>query len=315
MCILTLVFCNLTYCVARTIAVPAGSRLPLATLAIALAALVGATHAAEPLRLTRDGRLKMDPVFVEQGRALVYTVLESPSQTSLIRLRLDNGSEERLHPKATTAEFEAAFSADDRYCAYVQSRGNLSLRLVIHDTRDNKESTVEPRGGFSGMRHPSISTTAGRVIFSIPAAGGDQIISTDLQAANRKELTQGDSLNCWPAFSPDGRSIAFGSSRDGDFDIYIMNADGSNVRRLVENRGRDMRPSWSPDGGRIAFTSAHDGNPEIYIINADGTGMTRVTNNPEQDDFACWHPDGQRLAIVSERLGKFDLYLVEVAAH
>lgn len=279
------------------------------TVIIALACHV---CAGEPIRLTHDGRLKMDPVFVEQGHALVYTVLESPSQTSLIRLRLEDGSEERLHPKATTAEFEPAFSADDRYCAYVQSRGNLSLRLVIHDTRENKESTIEPSGGFSGMRHPSISSSAGRVIFSIPAAGGDQIVSVDLHATDRKELTQGDGLNCWPSFSPDGRQIAFGSSRDGDFDIYVMNADGSEVRRVVESPGRDMRPTWSPDGRHLAFTSARDGNAEIYLMNADGTGLVRVTNHPEQDDYSCWHPGGQKLAIVSERLGKFDLYLVDV---
>lgn len=79
------------------------------------------------------------------------------TQTVLKRVRLDGGDEQRLHPKATTAEFEAAFSSDDRYCAYVQSRGNLVLRLVIHDTLSDEEHTVEPRGGFSGFRHPSVS--------------------------------------------------------------------------------------------------------------------------------------------------------------
>ena len=281
-------------------------------LALIVLTAAAALHAAEPQRLTRDGRLKMDPVFVNQGQAIVYTVLESPTQTVLNRLRLADGAEERLHPKATTAEFEAAFSADDRYCAYVQSRGNLSLRLVIHDTRDDKEQTLEPRGGFSGLRHPSISLAAGRVTFSIPAAGGEQIVSTDVEAKNRQELTQGESLNFWPSYSPDGRSIAFGSSRDGDFDIYVMNADGGDVRRLTDSPGRDMRPTWSPDGRRLAFTSVRDGNPEIYVMNTDGTGHVRVTSDPEQDDYACWHPDGRRLVFVGERSGKFDLYLAEV---
>src|SRR5581483_9402812 len=116
-----------------------------------------ASAAAEPTRLTHDGRQKMDPVFVNHGEDLVFTVLEKPTQTVLNRMRLVDRNEQLLHPKATTAEFEAAFSSDDHYCAYVQSRGNLTLRLVIHDTRDGRESTVEPGGGFSGMRHPSIS--------------------------------------------------------------------------------------------------------------------------------------------------------------
>lgn len=268
--------------------------------------------AAESNRITFDGRLKMDPVFVNRGQDLVYTVLESPTQTVLKRVRLDGGDEGRLHPKATTAEFEAAFSSDERHCAYVQSRGNLVLRLVIHDTRNDEEHTVEPRGGFSGLRHPSVSPAAGVVAFSVPAAGGQQIVTTDLQARNRRDLTQGESLNYWPSFSPDGRSIAFGSNRDGDFEIYVMNADGSDVRRLTESPGRDMRPSWSPDGRRIAFTSVRDGNPEIYVMNADGTGLARITSHPEQDDYSCWHPDGGRLAIVGERAGEFDLYLIDV---
>ncbi|HET6882888.1 MAG TPA: hypothetical protein VFI31_22155 [Pirellulales bacterium] len=269
-------------------------------------------RAAEPTRLTDDGRLKMDPVFVNDGAAVVFTVLETPTQTSLVRLQLADGRQERLHPKATTAEFEATFSADDRYCAYVQSRGNLSLRLVIDDTRDDKQYFFEPGGGFSGMRHPSISAAAGRVVFSIPRAGGQQIVAANLQAADRKELTQGDSLNFWPSYSPDERSIAFGSSRDGDFDIYLMNADGGDVRRLTESPGRDMRPAWSPDGRRIAFTSSRDRNTEIYVIATDGAGLLRITDHPEQDDYACWHPDGKRMAVVSERSGKFDLYLVDV---
>lgn len=280
----------------------------------ALIALTAITtlNSAEPNRITSDGRLKMDPVFVNHGQDIVYTVLESPTQTVLNRIRLEGGGEERLRPKATTAEFEAAFSSDDRYCAYVQSRGNLALRLVINDSRTDEEHSVEPGGGFSGLRHPSVSVSAGAVAFSIPAAGGQQIVSTDLQARNRKDLTQGDSLNFWPSFSPDGRSIAFGSNRDGDFEIYVMNADGSDVRRLTDSPGRDMRPSWSPDGRRIAFTSVRDGNPEIYLTNIDGTGLVRITNHPEQDDYSCWHPDGSRLAIVSERAGKFDLYLIDV---
>ncbi|HWB08242.1 MAG TPA: hypothetical protein VG826_03420 [Pirellulales bacterium] len=280
--------------------------------ALAGLTFAGALVAAEPTRLTFDGRLKMDPVFVNQGQDIVFTVLETPTQTVLNRLHLEDGREERLHPKATTAEFEAAFSTDDRYCAYVQSRGNLTLRLVIHDTREGKESALEPGGGFSGMRHPSISLASRRVAFSIPGAGGQQIVSVDLQAEDRKPLTEGDGLNFWPSFSPDGRSIAFGSSREGDFDIYVMNADGSELRRLAASPGRDMRPSWSPDGRRLAFTSVRDGNPEIYVVNADGTGLVRVTNHPEQDDYSAWRPDGRQLVIVSERSGKFDLYLTDV---
>ena len=74
-----------------------------------------------------------------------------------------------------------------------------------------------------------------------------------------------------PAWSPDGRRIAFHSKRDGNPEIYVMNADGSGVTRLTYNGARDLVTAWSPDGRRIAFYSNRDGgNWEIYVMNAAG---------------------------------------------
>jgi TolB protein len=268
-------------------------------------------RAAGARRLTRDGRLKMDPVFVRGGEELVFTLLETPTQTSLMRLRLAEGAVERLHPAAITSEFEPAFTPDGRYYAYVQSRSNLNLKLVIRDTRQNKEAVFDPGGGFAGVRRPAIAPDGSRVVFSIPTATGQALASVNLLGRDRQELTRGG-INNWPAFSPDGRRIAFGSSRAGDFDLYVMDADGGDVRPLTRGRGLDMRPAWSPDGRRIAFTSNRDGNYEIYLVNADGSGLRRVTEHPERDDYPAWHPDGRRVAVVSERDGRSDLYLVDL---
>lgn len=262
-------------------------------------------------RLTADGRVKMDPIFVRDGAELVYTVEESPTQMALMRLKLADGSVERLHPQATTSEFEAAFTADGRYCAFVQNKGNLSLRLVIRDTKENKESVFDPGGGFAGMRRPSFAPDGSRVVFSIPGNNGQQLHSLNNLGQDRKELTK-NSFNSWPAFSPDGKQIAFGSSRDGNYEIYLMDADGGNPRRLTNSPGMDARPAWSPDGKSLAFTSNRDGNYEIYVMKADGSDVRRLTNNAERDDYATWHPDGKRLVWVAERAGKFDLYLNDV---
>jgi hypothetical protein len=84
--------------------------------------------------------------------------------------------------------------------------------------------------------------------------------------------------------------IAFASNRDGNREIYVMNADGSGVTRLTNNPADDVVPSWSPDGRRIAFESDRDGNLEIYVMNADGSGQTNLTNNPADDVVPSWSP-------------------------
>ena len=95
--------------------------------------------------------------------------------------------------------------------------------------------------------------------------------------------------------------IAFVSQRDGNAEIYVMDADGGNLRNLTNHPGGDWSPSWSPDGKRIAFVSQRDGNAEIYVMDADGGNPQNLTNNPGRDSSPSWSPDGKRIAFHSDR--------------
>jgi Tol biopolymer transport system component len=250
-------------------------------------------------------------VFIKGGAEIVFTTLESPAQLSLMRLKLADGTVERLHPGASTSEFEAGFSADGRIYAFVQSRGNLNLKLVIRDTKENRDAVFDPGGGFAGMHRPAIATDGSRIVFGLPNAAGQQLVSVNNEGKDRKDLTQ-TGFNNWPAYSPDGRRLAFGSSRDGDFEIYTMNADGSEVQRLTHSPGLDVRPAWSPDGRRLAFTSNRDGCYQVYVMSAEGSSARPLRRSDEREDYPAWHPDGKRLVLVAERAGRSDLFLVEV---
>jgi Tol biopolymer transport system component len=269
-------------------------------------------HAAAKC-LTTDGRLKTDPVFLPGGGTLVYSVQEKSTQLSLMRLTVASGAVERLHPQALTTEFEPTFTADGRYFAFVQLFGNLKLNLVIRDTqaKDANDALYSPEGGFAGVRRPSIAPDGSKVVFALPARGGQPIAAVNLQGKEQRILTSGG-FNAGPAFAPDGKSIAFASSRGGAFDIYVMNADGGDVRRLARSPGMSLRPAWAPDGQRIAFTSNRDGNYQIYVMNADGTEQRRVTESTERDDYPTWHFEGKHIVFVGERDGKSDLYQIEV---
>ena len=107
-----------------------------------------------------------------------------------------------------------------------------------------------------------------------------------------------------PAAEPSasqGERVLFVSKRDGNWEIYSMNADGSSIIRLTNHDADDSHPDSSPDGQRIAFISNRDGDFEIYAMNADGSDVTRLTNNAAADIQPAWSPDGRRIAFVSKR--------------
>ena len=79
-------------------------------------------------------------------------------------------------------------------------------------------------------------------------------------------LTNNAANDYFPSWSPDGTKIAFGTDRDGNYEIYVMNVDGSNLINLTNNAATDYYPSWSPEGTKIAFGTNRDGNYEIYVM-------------------------------------------------
>jgi TolB protein len=101
----------------------------------------------------------------------------------------------------------------------------------------------------------------------------------------------------WPAWSPDGRRIVFVSTRDGDPEIYVMNADGTDPRRLTATPGRDAHPYFSPDGARIVFQSPREeGHTRIFVMNADGSNQRALTRNQGFCGVPTWSPDGRLIA-------------------
>ena len=74
-----------------------------------------------------------------------------------------------------------------------------------------------------------------------------------------------------PSVSPDGKQVAFTSTRNGSYDIYVMNIDGSEVRRITDNEERDDYPAWHPDGKRLVVVSERGGRFDLYLYDVPAT--------------------------------------------
>ena len=92
------------------------------------------------------------------------------------------------------------------------------------------------------------------------------------------------------------------SNRDGNDDIWVMNADGSAQTNLTNTQGNELGPTWSPDGTKLAFDSDVDGDRDIYTMNSDGGDQANLTpDSPSLDADPDWSPDGQKILFVSGR--------------
>ncbi|MFW6079390.1 MAG: Ig-like domain-containing protein [Gemmatimonadota bacterium] len=107
--------------------------------------------------------------------------------------------------------------------------------------------------------------------------------------------------------------LAMVTTRDGGFDIYVINLDGSGQRNLTAHPGGDHGPAWSPDGMKLAFSSPREDftDPHIWVMNADGTAPKNVSyaGSASADGMPAWSPDGSKIAFASDRDdGDRDIY-------
>jgi Tol biopolymer transport system component len=123
-------------------------------------------------------------------------------------------------------------------------------------------------------------------------------------------LTTDPAQDVRPSWSPDGRNIAFQSSRSGSYDILLMDADGSNQRFLVQDPADNRRPAWSPDGQWIVFDSDRSGLRNIWAIDINGENLVQLTDTSSNDTFASWSPDGGQVAYYAYESGQLDLWVI-----
>jgi TolB protein len=203
---------------------------------------------------------------------------------------------------------------------YFVSNRTGSKEIWVMDYDGENQHPVTHVGSIS--LSPRISPDNSRLAFASLGNQGWAIrmFSFDLGRTVAFPTGTAGGSNLTPAWSSDGSKIAFSSSRSGDSEIWVADANGGSAHRITSLKGPDVSPTWNPrTNTQIAFTGGRTGEPQIYIMELDGSNIQRVTDQGYAVS-PSWHPGGGMLAFAWNRKygpgdpGAQDIYVLEIAS-
>ncbi len=264
------------------------------------------THLRHVKQLTFGGQ-NAEAYFSYDGRRLIFMSTRTPYQCDQIFIMNADGSDPHLE---STGKGRTT-------CGYFYPDGKHVLYSSTHAAGD----ACPPRPDYShGYLWPVFSSY--------------QIYYATSHGKILKALTTGPGYNAEATLSADGKRIVFTSSRDGDLDIYTMNADATGVRRLTNTIGYDGGPFFSPDGEWIVYRAHHPTTDQevaryksllaqglvepkemdLYVMHADGSDQRQITKLGGASFAPSFFPDSWRILFASnyEHPGssQFELYAI-----
>jgi Tol biopolymer transport system component/predicted Ser/Thr protein kinase len=277
------------------------------------------TETGEQVELTNPPSSEVGdvaPAVSPDGRTLIFSRV-SPDlyNLSLWMLHLGagykpSGKEERIESPGMT-NFGAAWLPNGREFVFTSGTGtNFGIwRLAVSKGAVPRRLDLGIAAG-----QPTISRLGNRLAFEVFQYDSD-IWRVDLKGP-RKDPSQpirfisSTQIEQYPAYSPDGRRIAFMSERTGTDEIWICDSDGSKTVQLTSFGGAAIYgPSWSPDSQKVALTVSQKGMKEdIYVVSASGGVPRRMTTDPAEDKWPYWSHDGKWIYFSSTRSGREEIW-------
>ncbi|MBC7963152.1 MAG: Tol-Pal system beta propeller repeat protein TolB [Steroidobacteraceae bacterium] len=236
-----------------------------------------------PLPLTRNGSINLNPDFAPTGREIIFTSYKR-GNPDLYRRTLSSTAEVPLS-RRKGLNITGSWSPDGNKIALALSKdGDAEIYTIAKDGSNPVRLTVS-----SALEvYPAWSPDGKRIAFVSDRLGKPQIFIMDANGANLRRLTTSGSYNVNPRWSPKGDRIAYTRSHGG-FQIYSIAPDGSGDTQLT-SEGNNENPSWSPDGRFITFGSKRNGGEGIYVMRADGSGQTKVSQGKGGHSQPAWSP-------------------------
>jgi TolB protein len=288
--------------------------------AVAVACLVLSSVSASARDLPRDRRVI---AFSATRAGNVDIYVSRADGTGLRRLTRTRGDED-----------SPAWSPDGRKIAFRSTRdGDQEIYVMNADGSDRHNVSRNPS---ADDRSPAWSPDGGTIAYATGAGRGEPDYLNDIwlmspDGGDKHPLTHRIGIDEYPVWSPDGSQIAFSCtdgrilpSRNGDFEICLVNRDGSHVRRLPDAPGVSLPYSWSPDGRVLAFASSRASNPgtllpgdRLFLLDVSTLKVSQLTQGPAADFEPAFSPDGRKLAFASigRRTRASNIYLLILENH
>lgn len=265
-----------------------------------------------------DGHDALDVHWSPDGSKLAFRVWTKGSYELFVA---NAGGSGLTNVTGSMGVSEFAWSPDGSVIAFTAFQGGNDFDVFVVNADGTGLRTVV--GSPLTEHRPQWSPDGRRIAFERWPVhdrdpGTPDIYTVGLDGGQAVPLVTSSGWDTGATWSPDGRRIAFTSERDGDEEIYVMNADGSAERKLTALPGVDAtNAAWSPDGTQISFV-AHDGEQwDDWVVNADGSSLTRLTPSDRDDGPAVWAPDGSVLAFTAtevtgnvDNTGTYDVYTI-----
>jgi dipeptidyl aminopeptidase/acylaminoacyl peptidase len=216
----------------------------------------------------------------------------NPDNSKVMRLTLSLGFEASYPPGKDPAVDLITFTSlrDKRVSLFTINPDGRNETNIGGREWDNWEPALSP----DGRRVAFVSSRLNRnwEIYSMNLDGSDPHWLTE----NLNEPDQGEVKFGAPAWSPNGRQIAFVVEGPDQVSIWLMNADGSRPRQLTGGGAANVYPAWSPDGRQIAYASSRSGNADIYVFDLESGRERNLTQTPNDENYPAWSLDGNWLA-------------------